>query len=132
MKIAKKILLIEDDEFTCFMMRKIVKALNVDVDFVHDGLDGCDLLSENPQAYGVVLMDIHLPGAGGVSATHRIRNADEDPPRNIPIIAVTSDRRYHDARSVSEIGMNGFIPKPVTAGDLLGLVERYCISAEPR
>lgn len=127
MKTTRKLLLIEDDRFTRFMMGKIITALDVDVDLAQDGQDGVEQLSQNPQAYGVVLMDIHMPKLDGPESTRRIRAMQNDPPRNIPIIAVTTDKRYHDSKLISDLGMDGFLSKPVTAGELRGLVERYCV-----
>ncbi|AEI93750.1 response regulator [Roseobacter litoralis] len=129
MKRAKKILLIEDDDFTRFMMRQIIKTLNVDVDVAHDGQDGVLKLSQNPCAYGVILMDIHMPRLDGTESTRRIRTMSDDPPRNVPIIAVTTDERYHNSELIADLGMNGFISKPVTAGELIGLVDRYCVGS---
>ncbi len=129
MKKHKKILLIEDDDFTRFMMRQIIRTLNVDVDMAHNGQDGCLRLSQNPQAYGVVLMDIHMPKLDGTESTLRIRAMSDDPPRNVPIIAVTTDTRYHNSELIADLGMNGFIAKPVTAGELIALVDQYCVDA---
>lgn len=126
MKTSKKILLVEDDEFTRFMMRQITTALDVDVDLAHDGQEGVEQLSRNPQAYGVILMDIHMPRLDGLESTRCIRAMQNDPPRNVPIIAVTTDTRYHDSKLISDFGMDGFLSKPVTAGELRGLVDQYC------
>ncbi len=112
------------------MMRQIITALDVDVDLANDGQDGVEQLSQNPQAYGVVLMDIHMPRLDGPASTRRIRAMQDDPPRNVPIIAVTTDKRYHDSALISDIGMDGFLSKPVTAVELRGLIDRYCIGPE--
>ena len=125
----KKILLVEDDYFTRFMMREIIDTLGVDIDIAENGQEGCDQLTENPDAYGLVLMDIHMPKLSGVDATKLIRSSPTDPPRNVPIFAVTADVLYHDISTVSKLGMDGFIVKPVTPGELNALVERYCSAA---
>lgn len=130
MKRTKKILLIEDDDFTRFMMRQITKTLSVDVDVAHNGEDGVLQLSQNPSAYGVILMDIHMPQLDGTESTRRIRAMTDDPPRDVPIIAVTTDERYHNSELIADLGMNGFIAKPVTAGELIGLVDRYCVDLQ--
>jgi CheY-like chemotaxis protein len=127
MKTTRKILLIEDDGFTRFMMRQIITALDVDVDLAYDGQGGVEQLSLNPRAYGVVLMDIHMPKLDGPESTRRIRALQNDPPCNVPIIAVTTDKRYHDSKLISDLGMDGFLSKPVTAGELRGLVDQYCV-----
>lgn len=123
---TKKILLVEDDYFTRYMMTEIINTLGVDVDIAEDGQDGCDHLERNPEAYGVVLMDIHMPKLSGVDATKIIRAHVNDPPRDVPIIAVTADEQYHSNSVVSGLGMDGFMVKPVSPVELLGLVDKYC------
>ncbi|MEL6808911.1 MAG: response regulator [Pseudomonadota bacterium] len=125
----KKVLLVEDDEFTRFMMREIIGTLGVDVTLAKDGTEGCETLCEDPEGYGLVLMDLHMPGMSGIDATDRIRCLDTDPPSNVPIIAVTADVSYHDDARVAQLGMDGFATKPVSPGHLLQLIDRYCTAA---
>ncbi|WP_298976096.1 response regulator [uncultured Roseobacter sp.] len=132
MQITKRVLIVEDDDFTRFMMRSIITTLGIDVDLAQDGAEGCQKISENPEEYGLVLMDIHMPGVGGLEATNRIRAHPSDPPRHVPIIAVTNDTRYHDDEYVERLGMNGYATKPITAGTLLGYVGNFCASETTR
>lgn len=126
---AKRILLVEDDYFTRFMMQEIINTLGVAVDIAKNGREGCDQLEQNPEAYGLVLMDIHMPRLSGIDATRIIRSNPKDPPRNVAIIAVTADESYHNRSVVRRHGMDGFIAKPVTAVELMGLVQQYCDTA---
>lgn len=123
---AKKVLLAEDDRFTRYMMGEIFNTLGYDFDIAKDGQECEDILSANPDAYGVVLMDIHMPRVSGVDATSSIRKQAVDPPKNIPIIAVTADSDYYDDNTIREIGMNGYLRKPIVASDLNDIVRRYC------
>ena len=52
-----------------------------------------------------------------------------DPPSGGPIVAVTADAAYHDEAVVKQLGMGGFASKPVTHGQLLNLIDRYCAAA---
>lgn len=124
----KKILIVEDDSFTRFMMKQIIGTLDLgpDVDVAEDGTSGCDLLEQTPDQYALVLMDIHMPKLSGLDATKRIRNSRQDPPKSIPIFAVTADSNFHHPLAVEQYGMDGFISKPISPGDLIGLVEKYC------
>lgn len=121
-----KILLVEDDSFTRYMMKEIIATLEVPVDVAVDGQDGYAQIVKNPKDYGLVLMDIHMPKLSGVDATQQIRSLEHDPPSNVPIYAVTADETYHDMAKISALGMDGFISKPITAGELRGLVYQYC------
>ena len=129
MAVLQKILLVEDDEFTRFMMKEIINTLEVPVDVAVNGEDGCSRIANNPEDYALVLKDIHMPKLSGVGATKMIRSSPNDPPRNVPIIAVTADARYHDQSVVTGYGMDGFISKPVTTGQLQGVIEKYCLPA---
>ncbi len=126
MTYANKVLLIEDDEFTRFMMREIISGLGAKVEIASNGDEGCRLLEDQPDAYGLVLMDLHMPVMSGIDATKRIRKDLDAPPRRVPIIAVTADITYHNASRVEELGMNGYASKPVSPGTLLSLIDRYC------
>ncbi|MEP3440962.1 MAG: response regulator [Sulfitobacter sp.] len=129
MTTAKKILLVEDDYFTRFMMQEIIDTLGIEVDIAKDGQEGCDRLDQSPEDYALVLMDIHMPNLSGIDATQIIRKKPNDPPRNIAIIAVTADVQYHDKVAVTKHGMDGFIAKPITAGELNSLIDQYCRAA---
>ncbi|MEW2911873.1 response regulator [Leisingera sp. JC11] len=125
----RKVLLVENDEFTRYMMREIIVALGVEVGIAEDGQAGIDMLSSAPNEYGLVLMDLHMPRISGMEAARQIREAPMDPPSSVPIIAVTADVAYHNDAVVKELGMNGFAPKPVTPGRLLQLIDRFCAAA---
>jgi CheY-like chemotaxis protein len=124
----KKILIVEDDTFTRFMMKKIIETLDleVDVDIAEDGLSGCLRVEKEPASYGLVLMDIHMPNLSGVDATKRIRSNECDPPSKIPIVAVTADADFHHPMAVASHGMDGFMTKPISPGALINLVDKYC------
>ncbi len=125
----KKVLLVEDDAFTRFMMKEIIATLGVDVDVAENGDAGCKALANDPEAYGLILMDLHMPGMSGIDAANHIRQLPSNPPNRVPIIAVTADVNYHDDARVEQLGMNGFASKPVSPGHLMSLVDRYCLAA---
>ncbi|MEX0366578.1 MAG: response regulator [Ruegeria sp.] len=122
----KKILLAEDDGFTQYMMGEILNTLGYEFDIAKDGVECEEFVSANPDEYGVILMDIHMPRISGVEATNSIRNHETDPPKNIPIIAVTADSDYHDDLTIQNSGMNGYLKKPINASEINEVIDRYC------
>lgn len=119
----KKILLVEGDGFTRFMMQEIRDSLGVDIDIAASATDGFDRYCQNPAEYGVVLMDPEIPGE---TASLSIRDLEGAPSHEVPIIAVTSDERFSDDTLLTERGMNGYLSKPVTPGEVMALIDRYC------
>ncbi len=124
-----KVLLVEDDEFTRFMMKEIIGHLGVEVVIAANGEEGFRALNDYPQDFGLVLMDLHMPVMSGIDATRKIRSERQNPPNGVTIIAVTADVNYHDESKCQELGMNGFASKPVSPGTLMTLINRYCAAA---
>lgn len=66
----------------------------------------------------LILMDVRMPGIGGLEATRQIRARD----RKIPIIAVSAAAREVDREAAADAGMTAFLPKPVRETDLFALL----------
>ena len=122
----KRILLAEDDEFTQYMMTAVFQALGYEFDIASDGEECQRLISECPDSYGVILMDIHMPNVSGVEATRAIRASSFDPPRSIPIIAVTADGDFLTEDALIANNMNGHLRKPIVASEVNEVVAMYC------
>lgn len=65
----------------------------------------------------LILMDVVMPGLNGFQATRKIKKNDET--NNIPIIVVTTKDQETDIEWASRQGANGYMVKPVSAGELL-------------
>lgn len=124
----KKVLVVEDDATTRFMMTEMLDEIGVDFDVSVDGQDCLERVTADPHNYALVLMDIHMPRVSGVEATAQIRAADTDPPRNINILAVTADAGWHNPDSARAAGFNGVLRKPVSYSRLEETLGRYLAS----
>lgn len=80
--------------------------------------EGLAALTE--RAFGLVLMDISLPGLDGKEATRRIR-AD---PRlaELPVIAVTAHAVRGEAETILASGVSALITKPIDEARLLSVI----------
>ena len=125
----RHVLLVEDDEFTRFMMQEIISTLGVSVVIAIDGKDAIDRLSKEPDVFGLVLMDLHMPTMSGIDATRIIRKNEDERIQKMPVIALTADVNYHDDSVVESFGMDGYAVKPITRGQLLRVIEQHCIAA---
>lgn len=122
MSSKKKILVVDDDLETRIIASGYLAQLDIDHAVVDSVGECLAQLVQNPEAFSMLLMDIHMPNLSGVDAMTWIRDSEIDPPRNMPIVALTGDKRYHDQEYVEELGMSGFIPKPVTLENLRAIV----------
>jgi signal transduction histidine kinase/CheY-like chemotaxis protein len=76
------------------------------------------------QRFDLILMDCHMPGMDGYSATAAIRS--DEARRGLaatPIVALTANVLARDRDRCLAAGMNGFLAKPFNAEQLAGLLE---------
>lgn len=120
-----RLLIVEDDLATQFLMSEFITALGHDCDVIGDGRACLDMLLARPGHYDLVLMDIHMPGLTGLDAAMMIRRASGIRARTVPIIAVTADIRYSTAQDVAPHGIDGILQKPLGLSDLNEAIQRY-------
>lgn len=89
-----------------------------------NGQVAVDILKNSmPGTFDMVLMDLRMPVMDGLEATKLIR--DELKMTDLPILALTGERR-HDIQSECEgIGFTDFFQKPLPKKTLEELVTKY-------
>lgn len=104
------ILVAEDNLINQFMLSKILKDWNVNVDIVSNGLKVLDKLAENE--YDIILMDTHMPEMNGYQTARKIRLDFKEPKRSIPIISLSAASFEHEQQEAIAAGMNDVLAKP--------------------
>ncbi len=122
---SRKILVVEDDDLTRFMMGEMCEALGLDYEIVADGQECLDRLNLGPGDFRLILMDIHMPRLSGLEASEAIRNAPDHPPKHTPIVAVTADTNWHHRDRYEAGGFNSVLPKPVRFESLSEMVQKF-------
>ncbi len=109
----KNILVVEDNLLNQLVLKKILKSWqNTEVEFANNGLECLEKLKS--KTFDIVLMDLQMPEMDGYEATICIRNGDVgENYKLIPIIAVTADIMESTKKRVFEIGINGYLTKPI-------------------
>ena len=71
-----------------------------------------------------VLMDVHMSIMDGFQATAAIRALPDPVKARLPIIAMTASAMKGDQERCIAAGMDAYISKPMSANDLITIVER--------
>ena len=119
-----RILLVEDNLVNQKVACGFLAKLSLQVDVVTNGIQAIQALATTP--YDLVLMDVQMPEMDGLEATRLIRaprSAVLNPA--IPIIAMTANAMPRDQQICLEVGMNDYIPKPVTPQSLVIALEKW-------
>jgi CheY-like chemotaxis protein len=73
--------------------------------------------------FDLVLMDVQMPIVDGISATKAIREREKSTKTRLPIIALTAHAMKGDRELCLSAGMDGYVTKPVRAGELFRAIE---------
>lgn len=75
------------------------------------------------QAFDLILMDVQMPEMDGLEATRRIREAEKQTGRHIPIIAMTANATVGDKERCIASGMDSYVSKPIQTKELFEAIE---------
>jgi CheY-like chemotaxis protein len=116
----KTVLVIEDNEMNMKLVKALLQRGQFNILEAIDAESGIRLAQE--QGPDLILMDVHLPGMDGLSATRIIK---EDPAlKHIPVIALTSYAMQGDATKALEAGCDGYITKPIDTRGFLNTIRK--------
>ena len=124
-----KVLVVDDHDLSGFLMHEFLEALGVENTIVTSGADCLEHLTATPDQFDLVLMDIHMPELSGDETTKRIRSMAENPPKEIPVVAVTADSRWSNENLRNDSGLNDYLPKPVSVDDLRKMCAKCGVEA---
>jgi signal transduction histidine kinase/CheY-like chemotaxis protein len=116
-QVALKILLAEDNPVNALLLRELLRRRGHSVEHVTTGDAAVASCAEG--YFDLVVMDLHMPGLGGIEATHQIRAAENaSGSACVPIFALTADALETGRKACQDAGMNGFLTKPVDPTEL--------------
>lgn len=116
------ILLVDDDIRNVFALTSALENKGLSVTVARNGIEALKKLDENP-LMDLVLMDIMMPEMDGLECMHRIRNSNDKPYKNIPIIALTAKAQQGDHELCIAAGANDYLSKPVNLTNLMTVLK---------
>ena len=124
------LLLAEDNEINQQVAMEILEGAGLRVTVAANGREAVDKI--RAERFDAVLMDIQMPVMDGFQATREIRNLD--PPRDLPIIAMTASAMTQDREAAMAAGMNDHVSKPIDIGELFSALVKWIDAAaiQPR
>jgi signal transduction histidine kinase/CheY-like chemotaxis protein len=108
-----RILLADDDAVNRLVVMGMLQHLGYQADAVNNGLEVLEALDR--KRYDAVLMDVQMPELDGLEVTRRIRSERGEEPY---IIALTAHSLAGDRERCLEAGMNAYLSKPLSMGEL--------------
>ncbi len=117
-----KVLVAEDSQVNLKLIVRLLEKRGHTVESAGNGREVLRSLERRPS--DLILMDVQMPEMDGLEATAAIREREIATGDHIPIIAMTAHAMKGDRERCLNAGMDGYVSKPVRAGDLFETIER--------
>lgn len=113
-----RILIVDDDEQICEMVRLSLENHEYEVESALDGDTGFN--KATGEDYHLIILDIMLPGKDGLEICQAIRNS---PNRGVPVIMLTAKGEEVDRVLGLELGADDYVTKPFSPRELVARVK---------
>lgn len=110
-----RVLIVDDDIELCRLLSERLSSEGFALEAAHDGPHGLErvLLQE----YALVILDLMLPGMGGLEVLRRVRNQS-----SVPVLILTARGEDVDRILGLEIGADDYLPKPFNPRELIARI----------
>jgi len=115
----RRVLIVDDDESIRLLLRRILESIPaLEMTFANGCEEALQLASE--RAYDLILLDLLMPGIGGIEVLSRIRNSSPNKSTAVIIVSVMSDA---DTKIVCKsLGISDYLVKPIDRNAVLAAV----------
>jgi DNA-binding response OmpR family regulator len=111
-----RVLVVEDEKKTASFIRKALQEESFAVDVCTDGDDG--LAAATVTDYDALVLDIMLPGRGGLSLLRELRNRG----KKVPVLLLSARGEVHERVDGLNAGADDYLPKPFVLAELVARV----------
>ena len=113
---GSRVLVVEDEERIAAILLDYLRSAGYETDWVSDGSKVEDAVASQPP--DLILLDLMLPGKGGMEICRDIRKSSE-----VPIIMVTARAEEIDRLLGLELGADDYICKPFSPREVVARVK---------
>jgi DNA-binding response OmpR family regulator len=110
-----RVLIIDDDIELCQLLAARMSGEGFEIEAVHDGPRGLERALS--REHSLVVLDLMLPGMGGLDVLRRVR--EQSP---IPVLILTARGEDVDRILGLEIGADDYLPKPFNPRELIARI----------
>jgi DNA-binding response OmpR family regulator len=107
------ILIVDDDQAICLLLREFLEEKGFEVVVAHDGLKAIELVEKHVP--DLVITDLLLPKEHGIDVIHEIKDRFF-----MPVIAISGIYQKDEIREkINDVYLDGFYEKPLNLNELL-------------
>jgi two-component system response regulator CpxR len=110
-----RVLIVDDDIELCRLLGERLSSEGFALEAVHDGPRGLERVLS--QEHALVILDLMLPGMGGLDVLRRVRKQSP-----VPVLILTARGEDVDRILGLEIGADDYLPKPFNPRELIARI----------
>jgi len=118
---GRRILLVEDNRIAQQVICHFLRQARFEVTCAGNGREG--VMAAAAARFDLILMDLQMPEMDGLEATTSIRALPGY--QRVPVLALTANSSQRYRRRCQEIGMQGFLSKPINRDEVLCAVSEF-------
>lgn len=111
------ILVVDDEEDICEIIRFNLKTNGYDVDVAHSGEEALDKIAKSGVHYDLLLLDVMMGGISGFEVAQRLKSSPAT--SDLPIIFLTAKDSENDTITGLNIGADDYISKPFSLQEVM-------------
>ena len=129
-KLGLRVVVAEDNPVNQLVVGEYLANLGCTVATVDNGVQAVAALER--ETFSIVLMDCQMPEMDGLTATRHIRDRERGLGlARTPIVAVTANAFYENRKICLTAGMDGYLSKPFSEGELAAALTQWAKAAVP-
>ncbi|MGA2118733.1 MAG: response regulator [Bryobacteraceae bacterium] len=118
-----RVLLAEDNLVNQVLAVRMLSKRGHSVEVVGNGREALGRLAAEP--FDLLLTDMQMPEMDGFETAAAIREQEHQTGRHLPIIAMTAMAMKGDRERCLQVGMDGYVSKPMQQAELIEAIERF-------
>lgn len=118
-----KVLIVDDEPLELLNLDSILSAhdLRASIRSAANGMQALSLMEE--EVADIIFLDIQMPGWNGLETLERIKREWPD----VQVALISAHGEFHYAKTAMELGVSGYILKPVVPDELIKLYEKMTL-----
>ncbi|MDI1437377.1 sigma-54-dependent transcriptional regulator [Polyangium sorediatum] len=126
--VAPTVLVVDDERNIRRTLDLVLRGEGYEVIEAESGEQALEILANGGRPVDLAIIDLLLPGMGGLELLERIRR--DEATRSLPVVAISGHATVHDAVKAIKLGAGDFFEKPVSRERVLVSVKNALYSSE--
>ncbi len=121
MSVARKILIVDDEEDIVNLTEKFLQLENYETLTCSNGSEALQIVEEKHEDIALVLLDIMMPNLNGYEVLKSIKSNEKF--NHILVVLFTVKNFFEDIKKGKELGADGYLVKAISGNEIINYIK---------